>query len=307
MSGDSLCLAVIVPFQDEAAFLPLFLKSIEEQTRPPDILVLVDDGSTDTSGDLVESFAKRASYARVLHRPIRPPVADRLAGAPELAAFQWAASTLPEGWDVVAKLDPDVQLSPQAFDVLLQEFRNCASLGMAGFALVEARPDGSSGPMGHIQMPPDHVPGPTKFYRRGCFEDISPIPLILGWDTADEYDARRHGWQTRNVVTPGGACIHLRPMGAHAGALRSFKRWGACAYGYGAHPLHVILYAGQLAFCRPPRLVGGLFFMAGWLTAVARRPPRADADIRAFVRREQLARIGRRVSALARTRHRSRK
>ena len=182
----------------------------------------------------------------------------------------------------------------------MQEFRKSPSLGMAGFALAERRADGSQGPTGHIQMPPHHVPGATKFYRRQCFNDISPIPLVLGWDTADEFDARRHGWETRNFVTPGSECIHLRPMGAHAGAIRSFKRWGACAYGYGAHPLHVVLYAGQLALYRPPRVLGGLFFMLGWLTAVARRPPRATADVRAFVRQEQLIRIGRRASAVAR-------
>ena len=49
----------IVPVLNEAPFLPRFLASVAHQTRPPDRLVLVDDGSTDNSYEIAREFAYR--------------------------------------------------------------------------------------------------------------------------------------------------------------------------------------------------------------------------------------------------------
>src|SRR3954447_13846617 len=78
---------VVVPFLNEEAHLPTFLSSLDAQTRRPDRAVLVDDGSTDGSAGLCEAFAAGGGWVTVLRRPPRPPRRDRLAEAPELAAF----------------------------------------------------------------------------------------------------------------------------------------------------------------------------------------------------------------------------
>ena len=66
-------LAVIVSFLNEERYLPTLLASIERQTRPPDELLLVDDGSSDGSHALAAGFAERHEYARALRRPPQPP------------------------------------------------------------------------------------------------------------------------------------------------------------------------------------------------------------------------------------------
>jgi glycosyltransferase involved in cell wall biosynthesis len=80
-------LAVVVPFLDEERLLPVLLESIAAQERPPERLLLVDDGSRDGSAALAEAFAARRPYAAALRRPTRDAGADRLAGAHELRAF----------------------------------------------------------------------------------------------------------------------------------------------------------------------------------------------------------------------------
>jgi biofilm PGA synthesis N-glycosyltransferase PgaC len=92
--------------------------------------------------------------------------------------------------------------------------------------------------------------------------------------------------------------LHMRPMGAHDGALRAFRRWGACAYGYGEHPLHVLLES-VWRMKDEPVLLGGTSYLAGWLLAAVRRAPRAEPELRAHVRRDQLRRIGRRLTRSA--------
>src|SRR4051794_23701967 len=100
-------LAVVVPFLNEAERLPVVLEAIAAQERPPDQLLLVDDGSTDGSAQITADFAGRHDYALALQRPTRAAEADRLAAAQEYRAFLWAVEQLAEPWDVVGKLDGD--------------------------------------------------------------------------------------------------------------------------------------------------------------------------------------------------------
>jgi hypothetical protein len=136
------------------------------------------------------------------------------------------------------------------------------------------------------------VRGATKFYRRACWEQIAPLPTILGWDTIDEVRARMRGWEVRAVPVPGGDAVHLRSTGSYDGALRGFRRRGVAAWAYGAHPLNVAISAALRVGDRP-RLLGGLAYVGGWLGAAAGRVPRAEPELRRFVRREQLGRISR--------------
>jgi biofilm PGA synthesis N-glycosyltransferase PgaC len=295
--GGSLVIVVVVPFLNEEWCLPTFLASLDAQTRPPDQLVLVDDGSTDRSGDTAEEFARSRPRVMALRRPPRPPSRDRLAQANELRAFQWAAAAIRSDWDVIAKMDADLDLAPATIETVERAFDGDPRLGLAGVALCERNEHGA---LVRLVSPPDHVEGATKFYRRACWDAIAPIPPILGWDTLDEFHARLQGWRTASFPVPGGDPVHLRRMGGHGSILRSFRRWGACSWGYGAHPLHVLLYGLQLMRRRPPYVVGGVNYLIGWGLAGIQGAPRADPELRAAVRREQLLKVRRRVRALTR-------
>lgn len=282
-----LVLAVVVPFLNEREHLPSLLASIAAQTRLPDELILVDDGSSDGSYDIAQAFAAEHSFVRVLRRPPRPAEADRLATANELRAFQWGAEHLRPGYQVIAKLDADLELRPEHFSQIAARFEADPSLGLAGAYLSIRLADGSPQREHHA---PDHVRGASKFYRRECLEQLSPLPAHLGWDTIDEVKARMYGWRVLSVELPAGDSIHLRPTGLHDGRLRAFWRWGECMYGCGSHPLNVL--GGALVRARrPPYLVAGAAYLFGWGAAWARRRPRAEPEVRAFKRREELRRI----------------
>lgn len=289
-------LAVVVPFLNEERYLHVLLTSLAGQTRPPDRLVLVDDGSTDSSNAVASAFAGSHRGVTVLRRPPRAPSSDRLAGAHELQAFKWGLQHIEEPWDVVGKLDADLELPPRTLETLTEAFVADSRLGLAGTYLREC---GGDGEVRRLRIASDHVHGATKFYRRGCWEDISPLPGILGWDTVDEVTARLNGWRTQSLEVPGGDPVHLRPRGAHDGVLRGYRRWGECAWGIGEAPLHVALMAvREMASQRPMR--AGLHYAAGWAWAGVRRRPRADAEIRAAVRQEQMGRIAQRLARLRR-------
>jgi poly-beta-1,6-N-acetyl-D-glucosamine synthase len=288
-------LAVVIPFLNEQQLLPQLLGSIATQTRPPDWLLLVDDGSTDSSPAIAAEFVREHGYASLARRAVRAGDDDRLRDAHELRAFEWALSALEEPWDVVAKLDADLRLPPGTFADVLARFERDPRLGIAGPRLLSVDHDGRD--VSH-RTRPEHVEGAARFYRRPCLSAIAPIPPILGWDTIDEVRARMRGWNTAGGGRADEPVLHLRPMGAHDGALRAFRRWGACAYGYGEHPLHVLLES-VWRMKDEPVLLGGTSYLAGWLLAAVRRAPRAEPELCAHVRRDQLRRIGRRLTRSA--------
>jgi poly-beta-1,6-N-acetyl-D-glucosamine synthase len=280
-------LAVVICFLNEAMHLPTLLESLMRQTEPPDQVLLVDDGSTDGSRTIAERCAARWAHVTALRRPPRPAATDRLARAPELQAFSWGVSRLAPGWDIVAKLDGDLKLSADLCEGVRDQFAADAQLGITGSYLSLITPDGR---LEREQHRPDHVRGATKFYRRACFEAIAPVPAFLGWDTIDELRARQLGWATRSFSPKGGDSIHLRPTGAYDGRLRAYRRWGHCAWAYGAHPFWVVLGAVRRARRRPYVLAGASFWW-GWAMAGMRGHPRAEPSLRAHTRKEQIGAI----------------
>jgi hypothetical protein len=276
-------MAVVIPFLDEEAYMGFLLASLEGQERPPDRLLLVDDGSRDRSFELAEEFAARHEWAVALRRPQREVASDRLSQAAELAAFTWAVEQLEEPWELVAKLDADLQLVPGLFDELERRFEQDPRLGIAGAYLSVPGPDDTPQ---RERCPPGHVRGATKFYRRECFEQVFPIPQTLGWDTIDEVTARMHGWRTASFDIPGGDPLHLRVTATYDGALRGLRRSGIGTRAYGAHPLWMVGSGLRRIRQRPP-VLGTLAYFAGYAEAALRRMPRAAPPVRRFVRREQ--------------------
>jgi biofilm PGA synthesis N-glycosyltransferase PgaC len=295
-------LLAVVPFLDEAEHLPRFLASVAAQTRRPERLVLVDDGSADASGDIAAAFADRHDFAIAMRRPPRPARRDRLATADELRAFQWGIEQCGEPYDVVAKLDGDLELTPETIEYLMDRLAADPRLGMVGTYLSEENSHTHS--RARLRIRQEHVHGATKFYRRECYEAIAPVPAIIGWDTMDEVKARMRGWRTQSFALPGGDPLHLRPRASYDGVARGFRRSGEGSYALGDHPLHVLLYAFRHAF-RGPGIAGAGNYLAGWAGAALRRFPRADPEVREHIRRDELRRIRLRARNLGRPVRRS--
>jgi poly-beta-1,6-N-acetyl-D-glucosamine synthase len=286
-------LAIVICFRDEERYLPRLFSSLARQTDPADMVVLVDDGSVDSSTELAREFADRSENTKFLIRSrtgaeavAHAAARDRLAAAPELQGFRWGVQQLKPGWEIVAKLDGDLELPATLFAEVRRALGDDPKLGIVGSYLSV----GVDGGLVRERHPSYHVRGPNKFYRRECLLEIDPLPAHLGWDMIDELRARRFGWRTSSISPSSGDVVHLRPTGTHDGRIRAYWRWGRCAWGYGAHPLAVA--AGALKrSTRPPYGVGGASYVGGWAAAGIQRAPRAELPTRAFSHQEDLKRI----------------
>ena len=168
---------------------------------------------------------------------------------------------------------------------MLREFARRPKLGIAGGGVYE-RLDGTTWT---LQAAKDHVRGPTKMYRRACFEAIGGLLPALGWDGADEWMARKHGWEVRTFTEL--QVFHHRSTGAATGMLKSRMEQGHGAYYMGYHPLFIIARGMRHAFSRP-YLVGGVAMIVGYFAAWLRGRERLpDPSVIRYVRRTQLRQL----------------
>ena len=286
---------LISPVRNEAQHIARTARALQAQTRPPDLWLVIDDGSDDATPQLLGELAPEVPFMRVMATPSRHTEQgpDRLALAAEARAFNWALATLADDeYTHIGKLDGDIELPPEYFESLLARFAADPQLGIAGGVL---REPGRSG-WQPDPIPDYHVRGALKFYTRACFEAIGGVEERLGWDTIDETYARMHGFATRSFTDL--VALHHRPLGTADGALRGRARHGECAYILHYGPLWVTLRSLKEAKSWPAG-ISGAAFLYGYLRAALRSEPRVDDDeFRRFVRRELRGRMLRPIRTL---------
>jgi poly-beta-1,6-N-acetyl-D-glucosamine synthase len=289
-AGDGLPerLLVITPVRNEAANIERTARALAAQTRPPDVWLVVEDGSDDATPWLLRELAEDIPFMRVLAPPRDHTAAgpDRLALAAEARAFNWALSMVDrEGFSHIGKLDGDIELPSEYFERLLAAFREEPALGLTGGVLLEP----ARGGWKPTRIPEYHVRGALKLYSRSCFEAIGGIEERLGWDTIDETYARMRGYVTRSL--PELVALHHRPVGTADGALRGRARHGECAYIFHYSLPWVLLRSLKVAASRPFGL-SGVAFIYGYLRAAMSSTTQVEDDqFRSFVRREMRARM----------------
>jgi biofilm PGA synthesis N-glycosyltransferase PgaC len=285
-------LLLITPVRNEEAHIGPIADAVARQTRPPDLWLIVDDGSTDRTPEILAELTQRIGFLRVLDTAELPrvgPVNDRLATAAEARAFNLALNSVEwESFTHIAKLDGDTELPPNYFERLLGEFERDPGLGLAGGLYADPDPRGEGWEV--VGIPSHyHVPGTLKCYSLACFQAVGGIQERLGWDTIDETYARMRGYRTRAFVDL--VALHHRPRASADGTLRGRARHGECAYIAQFTLPWVALRAFKMARARP-RGLSGLWFLYGYIRSAARRTPRVeDPAFRRFVRQELRGRM----------------
>ena len=275
-------LLIITPAHNEADHIASVIEAVAAQTRRPDKWIIVNDASTDETGEIVDRLAADLPFVEVIHNPPLK-AGDRLAEALEARAFNQALKSVPNStFTHIGKLDADIVLPPEWFEVILDAFT--PTTGIVGGRISE------HGEI--VASAPNHVHGAVKVYAADCLAAIGGMQEQLGWDHADEVHARMRGFET--VVAPDITAKHLRPVGSAQGRLRGRARHGACSY-IGYQPFWwALLRAAKMGLRESPRVLGGAAFIAGYIQAALRRAERSGGrDYRDFARAEIRGRLTR--------------
>lgn len=283
--------ALITPAWNEERHLDELIRSVVHQTQLPVRWVIVSDGSTDRTDEIVRSHAERYPWIVLLRR-------ERSSGR----HFAGKAHAVNAGYeslgaldfDLVGNLDADISLPPDYYEFLVARFREMPQLGVAGTPFVEdaSKPEAHS--YGHAFADSSHVSGACQFFRKRCFEEIGGYTPVKegGIDWVAVTTARMRGWTTRTFVEK--TCFHHRTMGtADRSPLRARFRHGQEEYLVGGHPLWQLL-RGVFQMKNQPLVLGGLCLMVGYASAwLSGKPSPIPVALREFHRREQLIRLRR--------------
>ena len=167
---------VVTPVRDEAMYVAKTIDSMASQTVTPTEWIVVDDGSTDGTAEILDSCASGASWITVIHRTNR---GYRAAGGGVVEAFNAAfAQVAYKPWDYIVKLDGDLSFDPEYFEACFQLFAAEKTLGIGG-GTVCRRANGAL-EVDSAGDPAFHVRGATKIYRRECWDDDCPADAGSG-------------------------------------------------------------------------------------------------------------------------------
>ncbi len=274
---------LISPCRDEDAYMRRTLDSVVAQTRRPDLWVIVDDGSTDATPQILADYAARHDWITVLRKPDR---GARAVGPGVVEAFYFGLDRIALAeFDFLCKLDLDLDLPAEYFETLIGRMAADPRLGSASGKPYMRAP---SGRLISEKCGDEMSVGMTKFYRRQCFEQIGGFVREVMWDAIDCHKARQLGWRVHSWDEPALRFEHLRPMGSsQKGILTGRARHGHGQYYMGSDPLY---FAATCLFrmAHPPYVVGGLASLWGYVAAWLKRVPQhGDAELRAFIRAYQ--------------------
>jgi glycosyltransferase involved in cell wall biosynthesis len=276
--------ALVTPARNEAAFIGQTLESMVSQSVPPVRWVVVSDGSTDGTDELVSAYRDRYDWIELVRMPER---AERHFSG-KVAAFNAGYERLRGlSFDIVGNLDADISFEEDYFAFLLQKFAENPLLGVGGTPF---REQGRQYDYRFSSI--DHVSGACQLFRRECFEAIGGyVPRKMGGvDLVAVLTARLKGWQTRSFTEM--CCIHHRTMGtAMRSRLGVAFRGGVGDYLLGSHPLWELcrcLYQMR----NPPVIIGGPLRLAGFVWGALRHKEQSiPRELVEFRRKEQLERL----------------
>lgn len=273
---------LISPCRNEADYMRRTLDSVIAQTVQPAAWVIVDDGSTEATPEILAEYAARHDWIKIVSKPDR---GHRAVGPGVIEAFYVGYETInPQDYEYSCKLDLDLDLPPSYFETLMARMAENPRIGTCS-----GKPYVRQGDKLVSEHRGDEMSvGMTKFYRRECFEDIGGYVREVMWDAIDCHKARMRGWIAVSWDEPELRFEHLRPMGSSQTSIYTGRRrHGFGQWFMGADPLY---YAATCVFRmrERPYVLGGLAMMQGYLAAWLRGDRRLDdAELRAFIRTYQ--------------------
>lgn len=217
---------IIIPAHNEENNISFCLESLKKQNFQDFVCMIVNDGSTDRTAEIINNFKIQDSRFRVLDLE----TSEHSPGAKVVRTFDKGLETVDwKSFDVICKYDADIVFPRNYLEKINQVFVTNPKAGIVS-GLVYIKNYKQNPEIKNLRNPNEnwldfsnknnewifenlssknHVRGPIKAYRKECFEDMNGLRAVLGWDNLDILLAKKHGW---DVVTIKDLWVkHLRP------------------------------------------------------------------------------------------------
>jgi poly-beta-1,6-N-acetyl-D-glucosamine synthase len=275
---------LITPARNEEDNIARVIESMISQTHLPLKWVIVSDGSTDRTDDIVKQYLPNHDWMELVQlaehkeRDFSAKVNGFNAGYAKVNGLNY---------EVIGNLDADISFDPDYLEFLMTKFQNDPMLGCAGTPFVE---NGKHYDYRYTNI--EHVSGACQLFRKKCFENIGGyIPIKGGGiDWVAVTTARMKGWKTRTFTEK--ICLHHRKMGTgNVSPVMTWFRQGRKDYFLGNHPFWE-LFRTLYQMTKKPVIIGGILLISGYMwSVVAHIQKPISLDLQGFIRSEQKKRL----------------
>lgn len=275
--------AIVTPVRNEETYVRKTIESVISQTIKPIQWIIVNDGSTDGTKDIIERYIIKFPWIKMINledRGFRP-------GQGSADVFNKGLRYIESKYDFIVHLDGDVSFSPDYFEKIFEKFSDDPKLGIANGKSYYLE----KGKLILYRSADTSTMGPTKVYRKQCFKDIGGSLIeSVGWDMIDDLKAKMCGWRTRSFNDI--KFIHHRKIGTRdANEVKIYIEQGEILYFYGYHLLFIIA-KGIYRMFEKPYIIIGLAIIFGYFKALVQREKQIeDKEMIEFLRSEQLGRL----------------
>jgi len=283
--GKSVRYVLITPARNEGATIEKTIKSVISQTILPQKWVIVSDGSTDRTDEIVKKYVDKYDFI-CLHR--READSSRNFASKVYAVNAGVEQLNGTEYDFIGNLDADITFEPDYYERIFEMFGDNPKLGIAGGVALEPHKGKWCPQRTNVEL---SVGGYGQTFRRQCYEDIGGyLPLKKGGEDAiAEVMARKNGWEVR--ACPQLEVFHYRETGT---AGRSFysARINLGTYRYSLGYMLWFEIARCLSRMRKSYILAELFTLLGYILAFLRRDEIAvPEDVLKYIRHEQIYRL----------------
>lgn len=280
--------SIITPAFNESEHVEQTVRSVLNQTILPQEWIIVDDGSTDNTAEIIQKYSRRHTFIKYIYR--ERPVRQEYFSSNVLAIITGYEQIKDSQFDLLAILDADIALPKNYYEYILSKFQSDKQLGIAS-GIYDDLIDGKPQKVLHDRR---STPKAIQVFRRQVFEQIGGfLPLPYGGeDTISCFMARMSGWKVWSF--PEISALHLKPTGTgqttNALAVR-FKQ-GICEYNLATHPLFFFLKSCRRALLEKPYIIGSISRISGYLWASLRGDKTLlSKDVIKYIRKDQVNRI----------------
>ena len=271
---------IVTPAKDEEKSLPSTIRSIERQTVKPILWVIVDDGSTDRTPQIIESAKKKYNWIHSIH--LNESARDFMIHYASVCnigldyGIKYCEKNRIE-YEYIAIVDADMILENTYFENLIKEFEKDSRLGIASGGICSIVGD----KLIHTKQREDLPSGAHRLWRKKCFEETGGYLLTYNVDNVSNVKAKLRGWQVKRFEGYKG--IQTRMASSAEGLWKGWRIRGESAYYFNVHPLFVILRAIRYLF-KKPYYIGLAYFIGYFSSYINRLEQTDDGEIKHYYR-----------------------
>ena len=267
---------LITPVKNEEINLPNLAECIARQTYLPSIWIIVDDNCIDQTPEIIKNLMSRYDWIYSIKKKEINEYGHLSFAVSVKIGYEYAKDICKQKnicYDYVGKIDADILLPENYFQILIDEFKSDLKLGILSGSIIEIN---ETKERKYIL---DEF-ADERLYRKEFLEDVRGFPITYSPDTILLIKAKFKGWKFSVVKN---LYFHQIRKSYPKDIWVRMKNRGYGRYTLNYHPFLVVLNALYMTLQRPH--YHSVAYCYGYLIGVIKRGKKIeDLEIRYYFR-----------------------